>query len=230
MKNYWSAGWTLLGAFGLGMLAFGCSNPADDVTEAKVSEVEEKESSGSESESEDAEESAEGVWYTFSGESSTIGFTGSKVTGSHDGGFEKFTGKIMIADGSPVSNAENHVEIDMDSTWSDSDRLTGHLKNADFFNVPEFPTSKFELSSIEEKAGPKGATHEVSGKLTLHGVTKAITFPALIEAKEDQATLKAEFFINRFDFDIKYPGKQDDLIREEVVIRLDIVANPESAA
>ena len=38
--------------------------------------------------------------------------------------------------------------------------------------------------------------------------------------------LKADFFINRFDFDVKYPGKQDDLIREEVVIRFDLNAKP----
>lgn len=227
MKKYSSvAGSLLMSALGIGLFTFGCSNPADDVTEAKVSEV--KEGEAAESEAEESDSVGEGVWYAFDGDSSTIGFTGSKVTGSHDGGFEKFTGKILIADGQPVSNAENHVEIDMDSTWSDNDRLTGHLKNADFFNVPEFPTSKFELTQIVEKSGPKGETHEVSGKLTLHGVTKAIAFPAAIEASEDQATLKAEFFINRFDFNIKYPGKQDDLIREEVVIRLDVVAKPES--
>lgn len=227
IKKYWTAIGLTAATLGLGLFAMGCSNPADNVTEAEVSEVEESESS--EAESAESETSGEGVWFAFDGDSSTIGFTGSKVTGSHVGGFEKFTGKILIADGKPVSSSENHVEIDMDSTWSDNDRLTGHLKNADFFNVPEFPTSKFELTQIVEKSGPKGESHEVSGKLTLHGVTKAITFPAAIEAGEDQATMKAEFFINRFDFNIKYPGKQDDLIREEVVIRLDVVAKPESA-
>ena len=111
-----------MSALGIGLFAFGCSNPADDVTEAKVSEV--KEGEAAESEAEESDSVGEGVWYAFDGDSSTIGFTGSKVTGSHDGGFEKFTGKILIADGQPVSNAENHVEIDMDSTWSDNDRLT----------------------------------------------------------------------------------------------------------
>lgn len=208
----------------LALFAWGCSNPADDVTEAKVSEVEESEGMI------ESEETTEGTWYVFDQENSSIEFTGSKVTGSHDGGFKLFSGKILVVDGKAASNSDNYVEIDMDSTWSDSDRLTGHLKSADFFNAPEIPTSKFELSELTEKSGVNGETHVVTGKLTLHGVTKAISFPATIVVGENDATLNAEFFINRFDFDIKYPGKTDDLIREEVVIRLEIQAEPETAA
>ncbi len=39
----------------------------------------------------------------------------------------------------------------------------------------------------------------------------------------------AEFSIKRFDFGIVYPGKADDLIRDEVLIKLDLRAAPESA-
>lgn len=40
----------------------------------------------------------------------------------------------------------------------------------------------------------------------------------------DIATFKAEFDINRKDFGIVYAGRTDDLIRDEVVIRLDFTA------
>ena len=40
--------------------------------------------------------------------------------------------------------------------------------------------------------------------------------------------ITADFFINRFDFDIEFPGKTDDLIRKEVVIRFDLNAKPSS--
>jgi hypothetical protein len=40
--------------------------------------------------------------------------------------------------------------------------------------------------------------------------------------------MKSEFDINRKDFGIVYPGKPDDLIRDEVVIRLDLKATPEA--
>lgn len=187
-----------------------CSNPADNVTEAEVTS---------------AKEVSEGVIagkkYVATTDSK-IGFVGSKVTGSHSGGFETFTAAIHIENGEPVPNGTN-VEIDMDSTWSDSDRLTGHLKNADFFDVPTFPTSNFVTTDIKKGA----AGYDVTGNLTLHGVTKSISFPADIQISEDQVKVSAEFFIKRFDFDIKFPGKTDDLIRDEVVLNLDITATPE---
>lgn len=74
----------------------------------------------------------------------------------------------------------------------------------------------------------KGTTgYDVTGNLTLHGETKSITFPADIQISDDQVKVAAEFFIKRFDFGIQYPGRANDLIRDEVVIRLDITAVPE---
>jgi polyisoprenoid-binding protein YceI len=159
--------------------------------------------------------------YAFGPETSSIDFVGSKVTGSHKGGFKKFTGELNVIEDRLVP-AGNKVVIDMDSTWSDSDRLTGHLKNADFFDVPKFPTATFITTGID-----KGATNStVTGNLTLHGVTKQISFPADIIFTNGAVNLNAEFFLNRNDFDIKYTGKADDLIRQEVVLKLKVVAAP----
>lgn len=146
---------------------------------------------------------------------SKIGFVGSKVTGSHDGGFKKFAGKVSVADGKVTATA---VKIAMDSTWSDSDRLTGHLKSADFFDAAKFPFATFTLTGIVQT--------NVTGNLDLHGVTKSISFPADIQIADDAVTVKSEFAINRKDFSINYPGKTDDLIRDNVVLKLDLKATP----
>jgi uncharacterized protein YfdQ (DUF2303 family) len=46
----------------------------------------------------------------------------------------------------------------------------------------------------------------------------------------DQAVdVSAQFFVNRFDFEMKYPGKADDLIRKEVVLNLKLKAAPGKA-
>jgi len=59
------------------------------------------------------------------------------------------------------------------------------------------------------------------GKFTLHGVTKQISFPAKVYKGENgHPSLDADFAINRKEYGIVYPGKPDDLIREEVVIKL----------
>jgi len=74
-----------------------------------------------------------------------------------------------------------------------------------------------------------GAQKTVTGNLDLHGVTKIITFPAEIHIADVAVTVKAEFAINRKDFNINYPGKPNDLIRDNVVIKLDLKATPGAA-
>ena len=193
----------------------GCANPADGKAEAQVSDPQP-------AAADPAAAPVEGATFTIS-DASKIGFTGSKVTGSHDGGFNAFEGSIVLGEGGPTASSVE-VTIDTTSLWSDNDRLTGHLKSPDFFDVENFPTARFSSTSIAEAEGG----YEMTGELELHGVTKQITFPATIEVGESQITAKAEFVIMRFDFGIEYPGKQDDLIRDEVVVRLDLVAVPQA--
>ena len=200
----------LLGSCALALLAgLGCANPAEDKPEATVAAPTESEAAP-----------AEGLRYVFA-EGSTVDWVGSKITGSHDGGFRAFDGEIVLVDGNPALSRVS-VVIDTTSMWSDSERLTGHLKSADFFEVETYPTATFTSTSIE----PSDEGYEVTGNLELHGVTKSITFPAAIDIEEGRIAVRAEFFIQRFDWGIVYPGKPDDLIRDEVVIRLDLAALP----
>jgi polyisoprenoid-binding protein YceI len=198
---------TAVFAIATACLITGCSDPSDKVAKTTASEAKEV-----------AKPAATAKDYVIRAES-TLGFVGSKVTGSHTGGFKKFAGKVS-ATGGKVTAAE--VKIDMNSTWSDNDRLTGHLKNADFFDVPKFPTSTFTVTAIETANG----TNTVTGNLDLHGVTKSISFPADVQATEDAVTVKAEFAINRREFNINYAGRANDLVRDNVVLKLDIKATP----
>ncbi|MCB1134377.1 MAG: YceI family protein, partial [Verrucomicrobiae bacterium] len=68
----------------------------------------------------------------------------------------------------------------------------------------------------------------ISGNFTLHGVTKNITVPATVSKDGETIQITSKFDINRKDFGIVYPGKPDDLIRDEVVIELDLTAKPEA--
>lgn len=195
-----------------GMLA--CANPADNVPSAEVSEATEA------SAAPDAMRAAGGQMFKV-GEGSTVSFIGSKITGTHEGGFNGFGGDITLVDGDPTKSSVR-LEIDTTSLWSDNDNLTGHLKSPDFFDVEKFPRATFTSTSIVPAEG--GFT--ITGNLDLHGMQKSITFPAQIEAGAGKVTAKAEFSLMRFDFGIVYPGKPDDLIRDEVVVKFDVVAIP----
>jgi polyisoprenoid-binding protein YceI len=195
------------------LFVWGCSNPADNVPAAKVSGTNTTPTATA------SPASAPARTYAVTPDNSSIEFIGSKVTGSHKGGFKRFDGEVAVVDGH-LANTGNKVVIQMDSIFTDTDRLTGHLKTPDFFNVAQIPTATFETISIADQ----GTNTLVTGNLTLHGVTKQIQFPAEVHVSDDVVNLMAEFAINRFDFDVKYAGKADDLVRKEVVLKLNVKA------
>jgi hypothetical protein len=55
-------------------------------------------------------------------------------------------------------------------------------------------------------------------------VKKTISFPATITLTDDAATATSEFSLNRKDFGVAYAGMKDDLIRDEVVLKLSMKA------
>jgi polyisoprenoid-binding protein YceI len=205
---------TLLAALAL----TGCNNdPAQDKTKATVSEAVTAAPTP-------AALTAASAKYTFSNASSKLEFVGAKVTKKHDGSFGTFTGTIDLVDGKPEKSSVT-TEIDMASLTVDDPKLTGHLKTADFFDVEKFPKGRFTSTSITPASGaPGGATHTVTGNLELHGVSKSVSFPARIALSADAVEIDAEFAINRKDFGIVYPGMPDDLIKDDVLIKLDLHA------
>lgn len=211
-----SAGPVRAALAGLALLALAaCDDPAKNKAKAVTTEpaaaapaaVTEKAAAGA-------------VRYDFDGAGSKVEWTGSKVTGKHDGGFRTFSGHVSLVDDSPEKSTVT-VDIDTGSLFSDSDKLDEHLKSGDFFEVEKFPKASFTSTTIA-KGGDKGASHTVTGNLTLRGVTKGVTFPATIRTTPGGVEVDAEFAINRKDFGLVYAGKPDDLIRDDVVIKLTI--------
>lgn len=154
-------------------------------------------------------------------ETSKVEFTGSKVTGKHDGGFKIFKGTIDLVNNRP-EDSKVSVDIDTTSIFTENENLTGHLKSADFFDVENYPKATFVSTKIVPDAAKGAENYTVTGDFSLHGVTKSIIFPAKITVGNAEVAVDTEFSINRKDFGIVYAGKTDDLIRDDVVIRLNL--------
>lgn len=165
---------------------------------------------------------ATGTELAITPDTSKVEFTGSKVTGKHDGGFKSFKGFIDLV-GDNAETSKVLFEIDMASVFTDADGLTKHLQTGDFFEVEKYPKSSFVSTSIVPPPGGAG-NYTVTGDLEMRGVKKSITFPATIGVTPNEVNVRAEFSINRKDFGIVYAGKADDLIRDDVVLRLDLKA------
>ena len=163
------------------------------------------------------------VKYTFSNADSRIEFVGAKVTRKHDGSFQTFSGTINLVENDPTKSSVS-ADIDIASITTDTEKLTGHLKSPDLLDAAKYPKATFTSSSIQA-GGEKGATHTVTGNFQLHGVTKSISFPATVKASADAVEVDAEFAINRKDFGIVYPGMPDDLIKDDVLLKLHVRAH-----
>jgi len=150
--------------------------------------------------------------YALDSKNTTIGWTGSKANGKHDGGFKNVKGTATLADSTGL---KLDVEIDTTSLWSDDAKLTGHLKSPDFFAVKDHPKARFVSKKIE-KTGDN--SYKVNGDLTLLGKTKEVTFPATITAGQ-KLQIAATFKIKRSDFGMTYGiGKVDDDVNIQVTV------------
>jgi polyisoprenoid-binding protein YceI len=199
-------------------LAIACSNPAADKPKATVTDAVSQPASAAST----AVAPAAVEVLSFSAADSKVGFIGAKVTGSHTGNFNTFTGTIDFDSAAP-EKSRIKVEIDAASLKTDDAKLDEHLKSPDFFDVAKFPKATFESTEIKV-GGDNGATHTITGNLDFHGVKKAVTFPATVTVAADSVTAKSEFQFMRQDFGVVYPGMKDDLIKNEVALTIEIKA------
>ena len=200
----------LLLATGLSLAS--CSSEIDDKPAALVADTE---APAVLAPSEAASPAADAAALPLDAAQSKLEFVGAKVTGDHRGTFKEYTGSLLLNPDGSVAKLD--VEVQLASLAIDPERLLGHLKSPDFFDVDKFPTARFSLNKFIEQASAE-ATHLVSGELELHGVRKQIEFPAKVVFQPGDVSASALFTINRKDFGIVYPGKPDDLIKDEVLL------------
>jgi polyisoprenoid-binding protein YceI len=129
------------------------------------------------------------------------------------GGFAKFSGQAKLA-GQRLESIS--VDIDTTSLFTSIGKLTDHLKSGDFFEVNEYPTAKFESTKIT----PSGSgASQIEGNLTLHGVTKEISFPATVSVSGAGLRLSSEFKIDRTQFGMTFgEGQVEKDVTMNVVI------------
>lgn len=111
------------------------------------------------------------------------------------------------------------VTVDVNTIDTDNDRRDGHLKNEDFFDAPQYPTIRIKSTAIT--AGADLNHFNFTGELTMHGVTKPISFPFTAENSGDGAMFKGNFEINRNDFGV---GKSGGSMNDTVAIELSVFA------
>ncbi|MEP0842647.1 MAG: YceI family protein [Phycisphaerae bacterium] len=137
------------------------------------------------------------------------------------GRFNAISGTVAYSPSAPEATAFD-VTIRTDSIDTANPGRDNHLKGPDFFNAKQFPTMTFKSKSAKRTGESKV---DVTGDLTIHGVTKEVTIPIVCtgsgKGRGGGALVGFEtmFTINRSDYGMKYMvGPLGDDVRVVVAI------------
>jgi polyisoprenoid-binding protein YceI len=172
---------------------------------------------------------AEPVVYKVDPDHSGVAFSIRHFVSNVPGRFNDFEGTIRYDKLSPASSG---VELSVraasiDTGNNDRDE---HLRSHDFFDVQKFPTLTFTSTGVTVK---DANTLEVTGDLTLHGVTRRITIPVQVlgtarTPNGEKAGFEAQFTLNRKDYGITWNRVLDaggTVLGEDVRVTIEIEAS-----
>ncbi len=148
-----------------------------------------------------------------------------KVTGSHTGTVVLKEGALVFDEGTLtggefVVDMTSLISTDLEGEYKQ--KLEGHLKSDDFFGVAQHPTSKLVFTDV--KASGKNS-YEVTGDLTIKGITKPVTFDVSIYGNKATATLK----VDRARYNVRYGSGSffDNLGDKTIYDEFDLVVDLE---
>jgi polyisoprenoid-binding protein YceI len=166
---------------------------------------------------------------------SEVGFSIRHMVTNVRGRFNDFSGTVnMDPKNLPKSSVELHIKAaSIDTAVPDRDK---HLRGADFFDVEKYPEITFKSESIAPAGKDK---YNVTGTLTLHGVSKKVTLPVsfLGQAKDPWGGTRAGFetatTLNRKDYGIVWNKAIDNggvLLGEDVKVEINLEAKADTPA
>lgn len=144
------------------------------------------------------------------------------------GGFTKFSGTVQL-DESDLTRSTVEATLDVSSIDTRSADRDAHLKSPDFFDAAKYPTITFKSTKVA-KAG-KGVL-EVTGDLTLHGVTRPVTLVVTPSAEvkgmygETRRGFSATGKLSRKEFGLTWNKlvEAGPAVGDEVTLALDLEA------
>lgn len=146
------------------------------------------------------------------------------------GHFEVLSGQLELDEQHP-ENSWVEAEVDAASINTRDAKRDGHLRSADFFDVEKYPKITFRSNRVEAKGDNE---YRVTGNLTIHGVTKEVTFDADYAGQLpkdpfgfQRAAFNAKTTINRKDFGLNWNVALETggvMVSEKVNIEIDLEA------
>ena len=150
------------------------------------------------------------------------------------GRFGNISGTVMYDD-KDVSKSMVDATIDVTTVDTGVAQRDGHLKSPDFFDTAKFPTMTFKSSSVSKASDG----FDVTGDLTLHGVTKPVTLHVVaskeqtgMDGKSIARGFEATTTLHREDFGLVWNGNLksgDKALGDDVKVDISIEAGRPAA-
>ncbi len=143
------------------------------------------------------------------------------------GGFKVFNGEVVLDD-QHLEKSKITAHAETASIDTGNEQRDAHLRSADFFDAEKFPTISFVSTKIEQTENEE---FKVTGDLTIHGVTKSVTFTGEFSGKVKdvygviRAGINAHTTINRKDFGLSWNAALEAggwAVDEKVKIEIDL--------
>ena len=169
--------------------------------------------------------------YKVDTQKSVLNWNGKKVTGEHSGTIKLSEG-VMMVDGGKLTGGTFTFDMNsiVDTDLTDpgyNAKFIGHMKSEDFFNTAKFPTSTFKVTKVTPKGGD---VYDITGNMTIKGITNAVTFPATVKMTANSITADGKATLDRTKYDIRYGSKSffenigDKAIYDDFTVEMRLVA------
>jgi polyisoprenoid-binding protein YceI len=158
---------------------------------------------------------------------SSVGFSIRHFVSKVPGAFTKFSGTILV-DRDNLENSSVQATIDVGSINTFNDHRDGDLKSPNYFDAAQFATMTFKSTSWK-KTGD--STFDVTGDLTIHGVTKPVVLKVTLLAfgpgmrGAQLSGWEAETSIKRTDFGVNGPPGASAILGDDVAISISVEAD-----
>lgn len=120
-----------------------------------------------------------------------------------------------------VSASSFNVSVDVKTIDTDNDTRDEHLKSREYFDSEKYPEIKLLSTKISTTSKTKSGWYFFTGNLTIHGITKPISFPFTAIQKGSDYLFTGSVTINRLDFGV---GSSSAVLSNTVKISLSVLA------
>ena len=163
---------------------------------------------------------ADTVVYTVDSKNSKIEWSGSKKNGYHPGYFMLKDGNLKVSEGKIIGGSFTIDVAGLKVTDGAGEKLEGHLKTADFFDVANYPEANFEINNVNYT---EESTAQITGTLNLRGTKAEVKFDAKVRSISDAKVFAEAFFsLDRTIFGVNY-GKGN--VSNDVMIAVRLFAS-----